>query len=471
MDSREFDLLRNKAALGDIEAQLNLASIYSDGLESVGVKPNAGLAVKWYGIAAEQGSGEAQHALSYYQSRGLGGLERNQEIANQLLEKAAHNGHPQALHWLGKQHENKTNGFVRDYEKAFACYEASANQGYALAQFEVGRLYQEGKGIEWCAKTAEKWYMKSAEQGEPLAMYQLGVIHECGDRYAGIPVNMEKAAQFYKASAERCHDRAHLKMADFYLHGVGVEQNYAESFKHYEAATISSEPFVFAEAKLGMGIHYQAGVAVPVNHAEAAQCFKESAEAGSREAHYQLGVLYSLRPELEGGGIERSIQYLQAASENAHGKASMWLGDMYVNGWGVLEKDIDKAVEYYAKASASYNDRDCRSDGSYKQASVMRDELLDKGQCSEEDIFKLLKQSAELGHQQAALYVGFHYLKGQGVEANPKEAAHWFKQAADNGFDSAKYQLAEMYLDGTGVEQNHNKAFTLLSKLLITATL
>lgn len=69
MDSREFDLLRNKAALGDIEAQLNLASIYSDGLESVGVKPNAGLAVKWYGIAAEQGSGEAQHALSYYQSR------------------------------------------------------------------------------------------------------------------------------------------------------------------------------------------------------------------------------------------------------------------------------------------------------------------------------------------------------------------------------------------------------------------
>ena len=50
-----------------------------------------------------------------------------------------------------------------DYATALREWEPLAKQGNALAQFNLGSLYSDGKGVTQDYKTAVKWYKLSAE--------------------------------------------------------------------------------------------------------------------------------------------------------------------------------------------------------------------------------------------------------------------------------------------------------------------
>ena len=76
---------------------------------------------------------------------------------------------------------------------AFACYDESlgdradfdnclveAEQGIANAQFNLGHMYRNGKGVAQDYKEAVKWYRKAAEQGYASAQYNLGVMYGMG---------------------------------------------------------------------------------------------------------------------------------------------------------------------------------------------------------------------------------------------------------------------------------------------------
>ncbi|MDD1625819.1 MAG: sel1 repeat family protein, partial [Methylococcaceae bacterium] len=63
---------------------------------------------------------------------------------------------------------------TQDYKEAIKWYRLSAEQGYALAQYNLGTMYAQGQGIAQDYKEAFKWYQKAAEQGEALAQCNLG---------------------------------------------------------------------------------------------------------------------------------------------------------------------------------------------------------------------------------------------------------------------------------------------------------
>ena len=46
------------------------------------------------------------------------------------------------------------------------------------------------------------------------------------------------------------------------------------------------------------------------------------------------------------------------------------------------------------------------------------------------------------------------YYNGEGIEADPKQAARWFTQAATQGDTTAQYNLACLHYSGTGVPQD-----------------
>jgi len=102
-----------------------------------GVSQNDKTAVKWYRLAAEQGDANAQRILKRLQK----------EIAKQ----------------------NK----LRQLQ-------ARAKQGDADAQFMLGVMYEEGKGVTQNDKTAVKWYRLAAEQGYAAAQNNLGVKYAKG---------------------------------------------------------------------------------------------------------------------------------------------------------------------------------------------------------------------------------------------------------------------------------------------------
>jgi hypothetical protein len=59
-------------------------------------------------------------------------------------------------------------------------YRLAAKQGIASAQYNLGLMYQKGRGVPRNQKTAVKWYRLAAEQGFADAQYNLGKAYGRG---------------------------------------------------------------------------------------------------------------------------------------------------------------------------------------------------------------------------------------------------------------------------------------------------
>jgi len=71
-----------------------------------------------------------------------------------------------------------------DYTTALREWQPLAAKGYANAQYKLGFMYEEGRGVPLNSITAAKWYRKAAEQGHAVAQRSLGLKYEFG---RGVP--------------------------------------------------------------------------------------------------------------------------------------------------------------------------------------------------------------------------------------------------------------------------------------------
>ncbi|MRT92389.1 tetratricopeptide repeat protein [Ancylomarina sp. 16SWW S1-10-2] len=140
---------------------------------------------------AEQGSSRAQCnlAITYNNSA----IDNNNSQNKAFCER-------QALYWFRK----------------------SAEQGNADAQFGLGLIYLQGRGVLLDKKEAVCWFKKSAEREDLSAQYRLGLMYSNGD---GILTNKKKAAYWYKKSAEQGCIAAQFDLAIMYLNGDGILTN------------------------------------------------------------------------------------------------------------------------------------------------------------------------------------------------------------------------------------------------------
>jgi len=67
-----------------------------------------------------------------------------------------------------------------DYATALREWEPLAKQEDARAQYNLGIMYEHGKGIPQDNKTAVQWYRLAAEQGYANAQYNLGLMYGLG---------------------------------------------------------------------------------------------------------------------------------------------------------------------------------------------------------------------------------------------------------------------------------------------------
>ena len=93
-------------------------------------------------------------------------------------------------------------GVKQDFAEAARWYRTAADRGHALAQFNLGNLYEAGQGMPKDTTEAAKWYRKAADQGEPKAEHALGLCYADGD---GVPQDLVEAYKWISLAATRGH--------------------------------------------------------------------------------------------------------------------------------------------------------------------------------------------------------------------------------------------------------------------------
>ena len=129
-----------------------------------------------------------------------------------------------------------------DYSAAFHIFTSLAEKGDRVAQFNLAKMYREGKGVSKNYKTAVKWFGLSAEQGNALAQYHLGVAYSFG---LGVVPNYEIALKWYTSSAEQGNTFAQHHLSLLYYFGNGVPQDTVYAYMWANLA--SADGFEMAE--------------------------------------------------------------------------------------------------------------------------------------------------------------------------------------------------------------------------------
>jgi TPR repeat protein len=182
-----------------------------------------------------------------------------------------------------------------------------------------------------------------------------------------------------------------------------------------------------------------AAVAPPVKPAQPAQ--------GSREPD----VAYAA---YQRGYFRTAFQEATKRADNGDARAMTLLGELYADGFGMLQ-DESMAVKWY-KLAADHGDRDAMfALGVFHTTG--RGGLHDRGEAA-----KLFAAAAQLGHATAAYNLGLLYLKGEQFKQDFGRAAELFKMASEQGQAEAQYALATLYKDGKGVDRNPEEATRLL---------
>ena len=95
----------------------------------------------------------------------------------------------------------------KDYATALREFKPFAEQGNADAQYFLGTMYANGRGVPKNYKTAMKWYKLAAKQGDSSAQYSLGWVYYNGEGVKKSNINAyiwwSKAADQGDRSAKR----------------------------------------------------------------------------------------------------------------------------------------------------------------------------------------------------------------------------------------------------------------------------
>jgi uncharacterized protein len=99
---------------------------------------------------------------------------------------------------------------------------AKAEHGDALAQFNLGFLYEIGTLVPRDGDQAVAWYRKAAVQGFAEAQYTLGYFYAFG---LIVPKNQAQAIAWYRKAAEQGHHKAQRDLGFCYVYANGVPKD------------------------------------------------------------------------------------------------------------------------------------------------------------------------------------------------------------------------------------------------------
>ena len=157
---------------------------------------------------AVKGNPDAQNRIGIIEYN----VSHNYSEAFKWFNKASEQGHPWAEYNLGFMYLNGK-GVERNIQKSFDYLYKSATKNIPDAQYLLGTLYEDSL-IDGEKDLCVSWYKKSAKT-LPLAQYKLGVLYENGNF---VEKNLEMAKYFYELATN-----ANFSDADKRLENVNIQ--------------------------------------------------------------------------------------------------------------------------------------------------------------------------------------------------------------------------------------------------------
>lgn len=384
-----------------------------------------------------------------------------------------------------------------DYETAIKLLIQEHSKGNILATFELGDVYQYGRGRTINAKTAQKYYTNAfqgfvhqynkalnsnewkIQKKKSYLAYRIGKMHYYGQ---GTENNYEEALNMFEISGNQYATYMLGKMA---YNGQGMEKDYEIAFEYFmsvsgenayasykaasmiengEISTEESQEKLYQQAFSGfmemeekqeddnleyrIGMMHLKGRGTKIDKEQAEAYLTKSAQAGNVYAKYQLAEMYLKRGNKN--EIEKAVKYLEEAATKGDNAMAMYsLGKVYSSDMKEY-RDMDKAIYWYQKAEKKGNEF-----AAYKLGKI----YLKNG-----GIENAIKHLEKCNNKYAWYSLGKIYLDNTLKPYNAAMGIDYMEQAASEGNVFAQYRIGREYYLGTNVEKDIQKAINWLDK-------
>ncbi len=109
----------------------------------------------------------------------------------------------------------------QDYALSVYWYQKAAGHEDADAQFRIGAMYNEGKGVPKNYIEAMKWFRKAAEQGNSKGQSFLGIMYDQGK---GVNKDLVQALAWYTVASASKMDASAVELRDELEKGLTPHQ-------------------------------------------------------------------------------------------------------------------------------------------------------------------------------------------------------------------------------------------------------
>lgn len=255
-DEKGFELLKKAAKDGNANALDTLGTLYLQG-GKVGGKADA--------------KGEKVGAIE---------VKPDPKAAVAQFEELAKANNPIGLRKMGGVYEQGIDGVVKkDFQKAVENYVKAAQANDALAQFRLGSMYDSGVQLDPKsdkievapnAAAALSYYKLATQNGMAIAGYNVGIFYEQG---RAVDRDLQKAFAYHMQAAQAGVNVAMQKIGDYYLNGAGTTKDPVAAAGWYARSANAGLP----EGWLSYGVVTESGLVDKENpFYAAADCYKNA---------------------------------------------------------------------------------------------------------------------------------------------------------------------------------------------------
>jgi TPR repeat protein len=315
------------------------------------------------------------------------GTEQDYEKAFEWFERSAKQKNKFAQFSLANLYYYGS-GVEKDLSQAFLWYQRASSQGQPYAAYSIAQMYRYGEYVTKDNDTAQRYYKQALSgflkiENDDMAnddlFYKLGQMFKLG---LGTDSDVTKAIEYFRCSAEMNNKNGLFEYGKALLIGEHIPQNTDSAVKLLEKAVKLKN----SNAKRFLALEYISGEHLEQDIEKGIALLTECADSGDVIASYRLGKIY-LQGEIMPQNLDKAEKYLLLAEdseytqyalaklylqeekydiqkavnyfENCAAKnhwASYQLGRIYLFGAKDIERDKEKAVEWFTKSANDGNE-------------------------------------------------------------------------------------------------------------------
>ena len=315
------------------------------------------------------------------------GTEQNYQKAFEWFERSAKQKNKFAQFSLANLYYYGS-GIEKDLSQAFLWYQKSSSQGQPYAAYSIAQMYRYGEYVTKDNDTAQRYYQQALSgflkiENNDMAnddlFYKLGQMFKLG---LGTNSDVTKAIEYFRRSAEMNNKNGLFEYGKALLTGEHIPQDTDSAVKLLEKAVKLKN----SNAKRFLALEYISGEHLEQDFEKGIALLTECADSGDVIASYRLGKIY-LQGEIMPQNLDKAEKYLLLAEDSEYTQyalaklylqeekydiqkavdyfengadknhwASYQLGRIYLFGAKDIERDKEKAVEWFTKSANDGNE-------------------------------------------------------------------------------------------------------------------